>query len=68
MRQKRIHPQAIATSSQMAARLENLRVVHSLIHCTSNKVMYRLSAFLASFALLVALWVAFYFTLAPSSA
>ncbi len=45
-----------------------LRVVHSLIHCTYNKVMHRLSAFVASFALLVALWVAFFFTLAPSSA
>ena len=111
MRQKRIHPQAAATSLQMAARLENvqaadnfrnlfevpvlfyalaavalatahtpgwlvvgawlyvaLRVVHSLIHCTYNKVMRRLGAFLASFALLVALWVAFFFTLAPSPA
>lgn len=32
------------------------RVVHSAIHCTSNRVMQRLRAFLASFALLAALW------------
>ncbi len=106
MRKKRIHPQAAATSVQMAARLENvqaadnfrnlfevpvlfyalvavalatsqvplwlvvgawlyvaLRVLHSLIHCTYNKVMHRLAAFLASFALLVGLWVSFFASL-----
>jgi len=106
MRQKRIHPQAAATSVQMAARLENvqaadnfrnlfevpvlfyalvavalaarhtpawlvigvwlfvlLRVAHSAIHCTYNKVMHRLAAFLASFALLVGLWVSFFLSL-----
>ena len=105
-RQKRIHPQAIATSVKMAARLENvqaadnfrnlfevpvlfyalgavalatqqtpgwlvvgawafvgLRVVHSFIHCTYNKVVHRLAAFLLSFMLLVALWVAFFMSL-----
>ena len=40
-----------------------LRVLHSLIHCTYNKVMHRLAAFLASFGLLVGLWVAFYMSL-----
>lgn len=111
MRRKRIHPQAAATSVQVAARLENvqasdnfrnlfevpvlfyalvamalatahmpgwlvagawtyvaLRVVHSLIHCTYNKVMHRLAAFLASFGLVVALWVAFFVTLVPKAA
>lgn len=111
MRRKRIHPQAAATSVQVAARLENvqasdnfrnlfevpvlfyalvamalatahmpgwlvagawayvaLRVVHSLIHCTYNKVMHRLAAFLVSFGLVVALWVAFFVTLAPKAA
>jgi hypothetical protein len=106
MRQKRIHPQAAATSVQMAARLENvqaadnfrnlvevpvlfyalvavalaahhtpawlvigvwlfvlLRVAHSAIHCTYNKVMHRLAVFLASFALLVGLWVSFFLSL-----
>ena len=106
MRRKRIHPQAAATSVQVAARLEDvqaadnfrnlfevpvmfyalaaialatahtpawlvtgawafvaLRLLHSVIHCTYNKVMHRLTAFLASFGLLVALWVAFFLTL-----
>ena len=106
MRRKRIHPQAAATSTQMAARLVDvraadnfrnlfevpvlfyalaalalaaahtpdwlvsgawsyvaLRCLHSLIHCTYNKVMHRLAAFLASFALLVGLWIAFVLTL-----
>jgi hypothetical protein len=106
MRHKRIHPQAAATSTQMASRLENvqaadnfrnlfeapvlfyaliavalathqtpawlvagawvyvvLRVVHSVIHCTYNKVMHRLAAFLSSFVWLVGLWVAFFLTL-----
>ena len=108
MRAKRIHPQAAATSLQMAAKLENvqaadnfrnlfevpvlfyalvamalatahvpgwlvtgawvyvaLRVAHSFIHCTYNKVWHRLAVFLASFALLAAMWVAFYQTLSP---
>jgi hypothetical protein len=108
MRRKRIHPQAAATSAQMAARLENvqaadnfrnlfevpvlfyalvamalatahipdwlvtgawayvaLRVAHSVIHCTYNRVYHRLAVFMASFLLIVGLWVAFYLTLAP---
>ncbi|MFD2453741.1 MAPEG family protein [Ideonella paludis] len=36
----------------------SLRVVHTLIHCTYNRVMHRLAAFLASFVLLVILWAA----------
>lgn len=32
------------------------RVVHSAIHCTTNRVMHRLAAFLASFWLLAAIW------------
>jgi len=111
MRRKRIHPQAAATSVQLAARLEDvqaadnfrnlfevpvlfyalcalalatshtpawlvsgawsyiaLRFLHSVIHCTYNKVMHRLAAFLASFALLVGLWVAFFLTLPRPSA
>ena len=108
MRAKRIHPQAAATSVQMAAKLENvqaadnfrnlfevpvlfyalvamalatahvpgwlvtgawmyvaLRVAHSFIHCTYNKVWHRLAVFLASFVLLTAMWVGFYLTLSP---
>jgi hypothetical protein len=45
-----------------------LRVMHSVIHCTYNKVMHRLAAFLTSFALLVALWVSFFLSLPGASA
>ena len=101
-REKRIHPQAMSTSLQMAARLQNvqaadnfrnlfetpvlfyalvcmavgsgttpgwlaaggwlylaLRVVHSAIHCSYNKVMHRFAAFALGFGLLVGMWVAF---------
>lgn len=40
-----------------------LRVLHSFIQCTYNKVMHRFSAFVSSFLLLVGLWVAFVVTL-----
>jgi hypothetical protein len=40
-----------------------LRVVHSLIHCTYNRVMHRLAAFAGSFVLLVTLWVSFFLSL-----
>jgi hypothetical protein len=106
MRAKRLHPQAVATSIQMAARVENvqpadnfrnlfetpvlfyalvavalatahvppwlvagawvyvaLRIVHSFIHCTYNKVMHRFAAFIASFAVVVACWLAFFLSL-----
>jgi hypothetical protein len=102
MRQKRIHPQATATSVKMNARLENvqpadnfrnlfevpvlfyalmatalatshipawlvsgawafvmLRILHSIIHCTYNKVFHRLAAFAAGFVLVLGLWIAF---------
>jgi hypothetical protein len=44
-----------------------LRVLHSLIHCTYNKVYHRLTVFLASFILLVVMWVAFFVSLASRS-
>jgi hypothetical protein len=44
-----------------------LRVLHSLIHCTYNKVYHRLTVFLASFILLVVMWVAFFISLASKS-
>lgn len=43
-----------------------LRYLHSWIHCTYNRVMHRLAAFLTGLALLVVLWVAFVLTL-PSA-
>jgi hypothetical protein len=36
-----------------------LRVAHSLIHCTYNRVMHRLAIYGLSFGLLVALWVSY---------
>ena len=36
-----------------------LRIAHSLIHVTYNRVMHRLAMFALSFVLLVALWVAY---------
>lgn len=99
MKRERIHPQAVATSADMAARLTDsraadnfrnlfelpvlfylalvvaalaglvtplvlglawlfvaLRVVHSAIHCTYNKVMHRFRAYLAGGLALWALW------------
>jgi hypothetical protein len=45
-----------------------LRSAHSLIHCTYNRVMHRLAVFLASFGLIVGLWVAFFLSLPGSGA
>lgn len=44
-----------------------LRVVHSLIHCTYNKVYHRLIVFLAGFALLAGMWIAYFLALAAKS-
>jgi hypothetical protein len=44
-----------------------LRLLHSLIHCTYNKVYHRLAVFLASFVLLIGMWVAFFVALASRS-
>jgi hypothetical protein len=99
MKRERIHPQAVATSAQAAARLTDskaadnfrnlfelpvlfylalvvaavsglattgvlvlawlfvlLRVAHSAIHCTYNKVMHRFQAYLAGGVVLWVLW------------
>jgi hypothetical protein len=99
MKRERIHPQAVATSAQSAARLTDsraadnfrnlfelpvlfylalvvaalsgvvtplalglawlfvaLRIVHSAIHCTYNKVMHRFKAYLAGGLVLWVLW------------
>jgi hypothetical protein len=45
-----------------------LRLVHSAIHCTYNKVTHRFAAYMSSFLLLIALWTAFVLTLAVRSA
>jgi hypothetical protein len=44
-----------------------LRVLHSFIHCTYNKVYHRLAVFLASFGLLVAMWIAFFVAVSSST-
>jgi hypothetical protein len=99
MKRERIHPQAVATSAQMAARLQDtraadnfrnlfelpvlfylalvvaaltaqatmpvlalawlfvaLRIAHSAIHCSYNKVMHRFQAYLAGGVVLWLLW------------
>lgn len=45
-----------------------LRVAHSIIHCTYNRVMHRFAAFGSGFLLLVCLWVAFIVGLVSKSA
>lgn len=45
-----------------------LRVVHSLIHCTYNRVIHRMVAYMAGYGLLVGLWIAFVVTLRTSVA
>ncbi len=40
-----------------------LRVAHSFIHCTYNKVMHRFPVFMLGFGVVVALWVGFFVTL-----
>jgi len=44
-----------------------LRVMHTLIHCTYNKVYHRLIVFLISFALLVGMWAAYFGAIASKS-
>jgi len=99
MKRERIHPQAVATSAQMAARITDsraadnfrnlfelpvlfyvallvlawtghvtpatlllawlfvaLRMLHSAIHCTYNRVVHRFYAYLASSVVLWVLW------------
>ena len=45
-----------------------LRVLHSAIHCSYNKVYHRLAVFMASFGLLIGMWVYFFISLAAASA
>jgi len=108
MKRERIHPQAVAVSSQAAARLTDsrsadnfrnlfelpvlfyaaaftailmgmvtpvalglawafvaLRVVHSLIQCTYNRVMHRFYAYALGGATLWALWIYLALSLLP---
>jgi hypothetical protein len=44
-----------------------LRILHSFIQCTYNKVMHRFAAFATSLVLLVMLWVAYFVMLATAA-
>lgn len=44
-----------------------LRSLHSLIHCTYNKVSHRFTIYVASFCLLVGMWIAFFVSVASKS-
>jgi len=111
MRAKGIPPQAVATATAMATRLEDVRgadnyrnlfegpvlfyvavltalvieaasplvvglawlyvasrVAHSVIHLTSNRVMHRFSAFIASHTVLFAIWLALGWTIVAERA
>jgi hypothetical protein len=41
-----------------------LRMLHTFIHCTYNNVYHRLTVFLASFVLLVGMWIVFFVSIA----
>ena len=42
-----------------------LRYLHSLVHCTYNRVFHRLPVFLAGFVVLLVLWIRFFLGLPP---
>ena len=58
-------PSWLATSAWLYVAL---RVLHSIVHCTYNKVYHRLAVFMASFGLLVAMWISFFVSLSSKSA
>ena len=41
----------------------SLRIAHSLIHCTYNRVTHRFIVFFSSFSLLIGLWICFFWSL-----
>ncbi len=62
-----VSPCTSLTSIYLAWLYVGLRIVHSVIHLTYNKVLHRLAAFAASNAVLVALWVDVGLTILPTS-
>jgi hypothetical protein len=56
--------QATPLLAALAWAYVTLRLLHSWIHCTYNKVMHRLRAFGASCAVLAAMWVSFALSMA----
>lgn len=62
-----VSPCTSLTSIYLAWLYVGLRIVHSVIHLTYNKVLHRLAAFAASNAVLVALWMDVGLTILPTS-
>jgi hypothetical protein len=62
-----VSPCTSLTSIYLAWLYVGLRIVHSVIHLTYNKVLHRLVAFAASNAALVALWIDVGLTILPTS-
>lgn len=62
-----VSPCTSLTAIYLAWLYVGLRIVHSVIHLTYNKVLHRLAAFAASNAVLVALWVDVGLTILPTS-
>jgi hypothetical protein len=62
-----VSPCTSLTSIYLAWLYVGLRIVHSVIHLTYNKVLHRLVAFAASNAVLVALWIDVGLTILPTS-
>ncbi|MEN9451972.1 MAG: hypothetical protein RLZZ369_1031 [Pseudomonadota bacterium] len=62
-----VSPCTSLTSIYLAWLYVGLRIVHSVIHLTYNKVLHRLAAFAASNAVLVALWIDVGLTILPTS-
>lgn len=62
-----VSPCTSLTSIYLAWLYVGLRIVHSVIHLTYNKVLHRLAAFATSNAVLVALWIDVGLTVLPTS-
>lgn len=45
-----------------------LRALHTLIHCTYNRVVHRFAAYAASFFLLIGMWIAYFVSVASIGA
>ena len=58
--------QVTATTLALAWAFVLTRIVHSVIHCTYNKVMHRFKAYLAGSAVLLLLWLRLAYGLATA--
>lgn len=62
-----LSPCTSATAIDLAWLYVGLRIVHSIIHLTYNKVFHRLAAFATSNVVLVLMWAAVGWTILPRS-